>query len=50
VKLAVKEELRREKQAVPLRERLRAIAAPLADYEDTGVVLDKKFFDDLSGC
>lgn len=50
VKLAVEEKLRRERESAPLWERLKPIADSLAKYEDTGVVLDKKFFDDLSGC
>jgi antitoxin VapB len=49
VKLAVKEQLRRENAAMPLYQRLRAIARPVADHEDTGVVIYKAFFDDLSG-
>ena len=50
VKLAVAEELRRERQAVPLWERLKPIIESLEKYEDTGLVVDKAFFDDLSGC
>lgn len=49
VKLAVRNELQRAAEAAPLRERLRQIAAPLADYPPTGLAADKKFFDELSG-
>jgi antitoxin VapB len=49
VKLAVRNELQRETQITPLRDRLRKIPAPLADYRPTGKRADKKFFDELSG-
>lgn len=49
VKLAVRNELKRAAEATPLRERLRRIAAPLAEYPSTGLMADKSFFDDLSG-
>ena len=49
VKQAVAHELLRERQRVPLRDRLRAIAEPISAYRDTGVELDKRFFDELSG-
>jgi antitoxin VapB len=49
VKLAVRNELRNETPKVPLRERLRQIAEPIAAYPDTEMALDKAFFDDLSG-
>lgn len=48
VKLAVRNELQREAEVTPLRERLRKVAAPLADYRPTGKRADKKFFDELS--
>ena len=46
---AVEEALRRERETVPLWLRIRKIAAPIAQYEETGVVTDKAFFDELSG-
>ena len=49
VKLAVQNELQREAQVTPLRDRLRKITAPLADYPRTGKRADKRFFDELSG-
>ena len=49
VRLAVRNELRRAAEATPLRERLRKIVAPLADYPATGDAADKEFFDALSG-
>lgn len=49
IRHAVQEDLRRERNAVPLWERLKPIVAPIADYEDTGVVIDKAFFDELWG-
>ena len=49
VKLAVRNELQRAAETTPLRARLRAIAAPLADYPPTGMTADKQFFDVLSG-
>lgn len=49
VKLAVRNEIQREAQVTPLRDRLRTIVAPLADYPRTGKRADKKFFDELSG-
>lgn len=49
VKLAVGNELRREAEITPLRDRLREVTAPLANYPRTGKRADKKFFDDLSG-
>jgi antitoxin VapB len=49
VKLAVRNELQRAAEETPLRERLRKIAAQLADYPRTGKRADKEFFDELSG-
>lgn len=49
VKLAVMHELMRERRQLPLRDRLRAIVEPISAYRDTGVELDKRFFDELSG-
>lgn len=48
VKLAVRNALRTEAGAAPLRDRLRRIAEPIDAYPDK-VALDKAFFDDLSG-
>ena len=49
VKLAVRNQLNTEKPQESLREKLRKIADSIAEYPDTGVKLDKKFFDELSG-
>jgi len=49
VKLAVRHELDTDAQKEPLRDRLRKIAEAIAKYPDTGVKLDKRFFDELSG-
>ena len=49
VKLAVRNQLNTEKPEELLREKLRKIADLIAEYPDTGVKLDKKFFDELSG-
>ncbi len=49
VKLAVRNELLREAEVIPLRDRLRKLTAPLADYPRIGQHADKKFFDELSG-
>jgi antitoxin VapB len=49
VRQAVTAELARVEDEVPLREKLRRLAEPLAAYPDTGVALDKQFFDELSG-
>lgn len=49
VKVAVRHELRREEDEIPLRDRLRRIAESLAQYPDTGQLIDKAFFDELSG-
>jgi len=49
VKLAVRNELRREDEAVPLRERLRPLQDRVAARPPTGLEADKAFFDDLSG-
>lgn len=49
IRLAVKEELRRGEDELSLWERLQPIVRSLDKYEDTGVVTDKAFFDDLSG-
>lgn len=49
VKLALQNELRREEQAEPLRERLRPIQQRIRARPDTGLEADKAFFDALSG-
>jgi antitoxin VapB len=49
VKLALENELRRTAKHTPLMERLRPLQDRLAVHPDTGVILDKQFFDDLSG-
>ncbi|MGE0714933.1 MAG: type II toxin-antitoxin system VapB family antitoxin [Alphaproteobacteria bacterium] len=49
VREAVTAELAREHGKTPLRERLRAVAAPIAAYRDTGRDIGKAFFDELSG-
>ncbi len=50
---AVKEALRRElelsERKAPLWERLQPLLDEIASRPDTGVVIDKAFFDDLSG-
>ncbi|WP_086999093.1 type II toxin-antitoxin system VapB family antitoxin [Rhizobium sullae] len=49
VRLALENELRRTDETLPFRERLRPLQEKIASYRDSDVVLDKKFFDDLSG-
>jgi antitoxin VapB len=49
VKLAVQNELRREEEAVPLRERIAAIRRTIVRRPRTGEKADKAFFDELSG-
>jgi antitoxin VapB len=49
VKLAVREKLQSRAKQVPLRDRLKKIADRLDAYPDTGVTIDKAFYDDLSG-
>jgi antitoxin VapB len=49
VKLAVNAELRREAEAVPLRERIREIRDQVLSRPATGLEADKAFFDWLSG-
>ena len=49
VKRAVGEKLAARKKEAPLHERLRKIADRLDAYPDTGVTIDKTFYDDLSG-
>ncbi len=49
VRLAVEAELRRTKDAIPLRERFARLRAEHPLPEATGTPADKAFFDDLSG-
>ena len=49
VKIALQHELRRAQSQTPLWERLRPLRDKIAAYSDTGVVIDKAFFDVLSG-
>ena len=49
VKLAVRRELNAQKEQEPLSVKFRRIADRIAQYPDTGVELDKRFFDELSG-
>jgi len=49
VKLAVRHELQRDREAVPLPARLAALRAEILKRRATGLEADKAFFDDLSG-
>ena len=50
VRLALERELQRTDEEVPLLERIKIIQDRLATYPDReGVVIDKAFFDELSG-
>lgn len=49
VKLAVRSELRREDDAAPLQERIAKLRAEILSRPATGLVADKRFFDELSG-
>jgi antitoxin VapB len=49
VKMAVKAELHRAAEAIPLRDRFAALRAANPLPPPTGDVADKRFFDDLSG-
>jgi antitoxin VapB len=49
VRAAVEAELRRDSEAVPLRERFAALRAARKLPPETGKKADKAFFDDLSG-
>jgi antitoxin VapB len=49
VKLALQNELRREDEALPLRERLRPLQQRVKALPATGLEADKPFFDSLSG-
>jgi antitoxin VapB len=49
VRIALENELRREDEAVPLRERLRPLQARVLGRPPTGRAADKAFYDALSG-
>jgi len=49
VRIALEHELRRLDEAVPLRERLRALQERVLSRPTTGLEADKAFYDDLSG-
>ena len=50
VRLALERELQRTDEEIPLLERIKIIQDRLATYPDReGVVIDKAFFDELSG-
>jgi antitoxin VapB len=49
VKLAVRHELQREAEAIPLQQRIAALRTQVLKRPATGLVADKAFFDDLSG-
>ncbi len=49
VKLALENELRRMDEALPLRERVRALRELVLARPATGLEADKAFYDELSG-
>ena len=49
VKLALRNELHRIDEAIPLWQRLKPLRTKIAAYPDTGLAADKAFFDELSG-
>jgi antitoxin VapB len=49
VKEALRGELAREARKIPLEDRLKPILDRIAAMPDTGAVIDKAFFDQLSG-
>ncbi|MEP7455813.1 type II toxin-antitoxin system VapB family antitoxin [Phyllobacterium sp. SB3] len=49
VKIALEKELLRTEKETPLLKRLQPLLDEIAAYPDTGVKLDKAFFDELSG-
>jgi antitoxin VapB len=49
VRIALEHELRRLDEAVPLRERLRALQERVLSRPTTGLAADKAFYDELSG-
>jgi antitoxin VapB len=48
VKIALRNELRRLDESIPLRERLRAIQQRIRKRPATGLAADKAFYDELS--
>ena len=48
VKAAAEAELQREREKVPLRERIRPIQDEIASWGRTGLLADKAFFDSLN--
>ncbi len=49
VRIALENELRRLDEAVPLRDRLRALQERVLSRPATGLEADKAFYDELSG-
>jgi antitoxin VapB len=49
VRIALENELRRVDEAVPLRERVRALQDRVLSRPSTGLEADKAFYDELSG-
>lgn len=49
VKDALRRELARAQKKQPLWERIRPLREEIAAYPDSGVVIDKAFFDELGG-
>ena len=49
VKVAAEAELKREREKLPLRERIRPIQDKIASWGKTGLIADKAFFDDMWG-
>lgn len=49
IKLAVRQELEREAESIPLRDRISTLRAEVLARPPTGQEADKAFFDDLSG-
>jgi antitoxin VapB len=49
VRLALENELRRQDEAVPLREQLRSVQERVLARPATGLPADKAFYDELSG-
>ena len=49
VKAAAEAELKREREKLPLRERVRPIQDDIASWGKTGEVADKTFLDDMWG-
>lgn len=49
IKRAVSHELRREEEAIPLKDRIAALRTEISRRPATGLAADKAFFDELSG-